>query len=87
MKHLYLFFALLATGLLGSAQNWQKTNLGAKVDVNATQVEIQFFSPSIARVQKWPQGKTFSKESLSVVKTPQAVQLKVSQKVCVKGEK
>src|SRR5574344_768895 len=80
MKHLYLFFALLATGLLGSAQNWQKTNLGAKVDVNATQVEIQFFSPSIARVQKWPQGKTFSKESLSVVKTPQAVQLKVSQK-------
>jgi len=80
MKHLYLFVALLAISVVGSAQNWQKTNSGAKVDVNATQVEIQFFSPSIARVQKWPQGKTFSKESLSVVKKPQTVQLKVSQK-------
>jgi alpha-D-xyloside xylohydrolase len=72
--------ALIAIGLLGSAQNWQKTNSGAIVELNEAQVEIQFFSPSIARVQKWPQGKTFSKESLSVVKTPQAVQLKVSQK-------
>jgi alpha-D-xyloside xylohydrolase len=80
MKHLYLFVALLAISVVGSAQNWRKTSSGAKVDVNATQVEIQFFSPSIARVQKWPQGKTFSKESLSVVKTPQTVQLNVSQK-------
>jgi alpha-D-xyloside xylohydrolase len=80
MKHLYLFVALFAISMVGSAQNWQKTNLGAKVDVNATQVEIQFFSPSIARVQKWPQGKTFSKESLSVVKTPQTVKLTISQK-------
>jgi alpha-D-xyloside xylohydrolase len=80
MKYICVFLALLAISLLGSAQNWQKTNSGAKVEVNATQVEIQFFSPTIVRVQKWPQGKTFSKESLSVVKTPQDTKLKSTQK-------
>ncbi|HPR60045.1 MAG TPA: glycoside hydrolase family 31 protein [Prolixibacteraceae bacterium] len=80
MKHLFIFMALIAIGLLCNAQNWQKTNSGAKAEVNETQIEIRFFSPEIVQVKKWPNGKSFNKESLSVVKTPQAVQLKVSQK-------
>lgn len=80
MKHLFIFMALIAIGLLCNAQNWQKTNTGAKAEVNETQIEIRFFSPAIVQVKKWPNGKTFNKLSLSVVKTPQAVQLKTSQK-------
>jgi alpha-D-xyloside xylohydrolase len=80
MKHLFFLMALIAIGLLGSAQNWQKTNSGAIVELNEAQIEIRFFSPEIVQVKKWPNGKTFTKESLSVTKKPQAVQLKISQK-------
>jgi alpha-D-xyloside xylohydrolase len=80
MKIFYLFVALFAISMLGSAQNWQKTNLGVKAEVNAAQVEIQFFSPTIVRVQKWPKGTTFNKESLSVIKTAQDAKLKITQK-------
>ncbi|HOO84577.1 MAG TPA: hypothetical protein PLS94_08445, partial [Prolixibacteraceae bacterium] len=69
MKHLFIFMALIAIGLLCNAQNWQKTNSGAKAEVNETQIEIRFFSPEIVQVKKWPNGKSFNKESLSVVKT------------------
>ena len=80
MKYICVFLTLLAISLFGSAQNWQKTNSGVKAEVAANQLEIQFFSPTIVRVQKWPQGKFFTKESLSVVKTPQTVKLNISQK-------
>lgn len=80
MKKACLMLVLLACSLIGNAQNWQKTNFGVKTDVMNNQIEIQFFSPSIVRIQKWPQGKVFTKESLSVVKTPQSTKLKITQK-------
>ena len=79
MKHISLLLAMVAMGIVGRAQNWQKTNTGAKAEVAATQIEIQFFSPAIVRVLKWPAGTAFNKESLSVVKTPQSTNLKTSQ--------
>jgi alpha-D-xyloside xylohydrolase len=83
MKHCYLFAALLAIALAGHAQTWKKTHLGVTAEVASAQVEIQFFSPTIVRVQKWPQGKTFVKESLSVVKSPQTVALRVTHQADV----
>lgn len=80
MKRISLLLAMVAMGIVGRAQNWQKTNTGAKAEVAATQIEIQFFSPAIVRVQKWPAGNVFTKESLSVVKTPQPTKLKTTQK-------
>jgi alpha-D-xyloside xylohydrolase len=52
-------------------QTWQKTNLGIKTEANSIAVEVQFYSPSIVRIIKSPVGKSFSKESLSVIKQPQ----------------
>jgi alpha-D-xyloside xylohydrolase len=53
--------------------------LGIKSVINTTEIEIQFYDPSTVRVLKWPEGKTFTKESLSVVKTPQKTAIVISQ--------
>jgi len=42
-------------------------------------VEIQFYGPSTVRILKWPEGKLFKKESLSVIKTPQKTSVKIKQ--------
>jgi len=62
------------------AQSYQKTNLGVETVINSMGIEIQFYSPSIIRVLKWPEGDTFTKESLSVIKTPQSSILKITEK-------
>jgi alpha-D-xyloside xylohydrolase len=62
------------------AQTYQKTDLGVKSTINSVELEIRFYSPSIVRVLKWPGGKTFSKESLSVIMAPQKTVFSVSQK-------
>jgi alpha-D-xyloside xylohydrolase len=42
-------------------------------------VEIQFYGSSIVRIVKSPEGKTFTKNSLSVVKKPQTVKLSIAR--------
>jgi len=72
---------ILACALIinGRAQSYTKTDLGIKITIDTIDVEIQFFSPSIVRVLKWPMGTTLSKESLSVIKSPQETTLTISQ--------
>jgi len=72
MKKVHLVL-LIASFLCFSAkaQTFQKTETGVKTVVNSIGVEIQFYNPSTVRILKWPEGKTFKKESLSVVKTPE----------------
>ena len=41
------------------AQPYQKTGMGVKTKVNAVEVEIQFYSPTMVRILKWPEGKTY----------------------------
>jgi alpha-D-xyloside xylohydrolase len=55
----------------GWTQSYQKTDAGVKITFDATDVEIQFYSPSIVRVVKSPHNKVFKKESLSVTKAPE----------------
>ena len=75
-----LLFAVLIISTGGYGQSYSRTDLGIKSAVDTIGIEIQFFSPSIVRVLKWPEGKTFNKESLSVVKTPQKTVFGIKQK-------
>ncbi len=69
--------AVLCVGMLfsmeGFAQSYQKTAQGVSTQVNAMDIELQFYGPSIVRVVKTPAGSQMKKESLSVVKTPEVV--------------
>lgn len=75
-RNLALAFCFLASGLW--AQNYQKTTLGVKAKIQAMDVEVQFYSPSVVRVLKSPEGKKYKKESLSVIKTPEETNLTVN---------
>jgi alpha-D-xyloside xylohydrolase len=81
MKNIYLFMALLAINFSNSwSQSYQKTDMGIKTVINSIRVEIQFYSPSVVRILKWPEGKSSTKESLSVIMTPQKTELSIKQK-------
>ncbi len=75
-----LLFAVLLISTGSYGQSYSRTELGIKSAIDTIGIEIQFFSPSIVRVLKWPEGKTFNKESLSVIATPQKTDLGVTQK-------
>ncbi len=53
------------------SQNYRKTDLGIRATVNSVRIEIQFFSPTIVRILKYPEGKSVEKKSLSVIKVPE----------------
>lgn len=76
-------FLLLLTALSisnsSNAQSYQKTDLGIKAMINSTAIEIQYYSPSTVRVVKSPDGRPFTKESLSVIKKPQKTAFNVKQ--------
>lgn len=76
-------FSLLLTALaisnITNAQSFQKTDLGIKAIINSTAIGIQYYSPSTVRVLKYPDGRSFTKESLSVIKTPQKTAFSVKQ--------
>ena len=74
-----LFFVfLISTGSYG--QSYGRTDLGIKSSVDTIGIEIQFYSPSIVRILKWPEGKTLNKESLSVIMTPEKTDFGIKQK-------
>lgn len=80
MKTLITFLAfvfLISAGCL--AQSYQNTELGIKTSINSTDIEIQFYSPSIVRIVKFPGGKSVVKQSLSVVKTPEKTSFTVKR--------
>jgi alpha-D-xyloside xylohydrolase len=87
----FLFCAFLSViGISSQAQSYTKTDLGIKTQINSTDVEIQFYGPSIVRIVKSPEGKTFTKNSLSVVKKPQGVKLSIARQgdiISVKSDK
>jgi alpha-D-xyloside xylohydrolase len=91
MKKINLMFSVLIAFVIGShAQSYLKTDLGIKTKINSTDVEIQFYGSSTVRVLKSPEGKTFTKESLTVVMKPQATKFACSQQgyvVSLKNDK
>ena len=78
-KFLAITSLAIAIVFSATAQSFQKTELGIKSVINSMGIEIQFYNPSIVRVLKWPEGKTFKKESLSVIKSPQKTSFRIRQ--------
>jgi len=77
-KYSLLIMALLIVGQL-AAQSFQRTEQGVKSTIQGTDIQIEFFSPSIVRIFKTPEGKSCEKKSLSVIQTPQPVALSVAE--------
>jgi alpha-D-xyloside xylohydrolase len=75
-----LIVLLVITSFTGSiAQSWHKTDLGIITDINSVTVEARLYSPSTVRILKHPEGKSITKESLSVIKTPQKTEFSLRQ--------
>lgn len=64
----------------GHAQSYQKNDTGIKATVGSLNIEIQFYSPSIVRIVKYPAARSFSKQSLSVIESPQKTAFSVKKK-------
>ena len=76
---LYLSLLLLFMVVNSHAQTWQKTNSGIKTTLNKIVVEIEFYNPSTVRIIKSPEGSAFTKKSLSVISTPEKINLSTKQ--------
>ncbi|WP_321286789.1 TIM-barrel domain-containing protein [uncultured Sunxiuqinia sp.] len=61
-------------------QSYAKTQLGIKTTVDSTEIEVQFYSPKIVRIVKSKTGFSFEKQSLSVVKEAESVELTTETK-------
>jgi alpha-D-xyloside xylohydrolase len=72
---IYLQGILFFATTIGSAQTFQKTDLGLTVLIDSVKMEISFYSPSIVRIVKSPKDRFFTKESLSILKTAGPCQL------------
>jgi len=79
-KKCLLLLTLFLIGFCAVAQSYQKTDLGLKTVVNATVIEVQFYSPQIVRVIKYPEKDLFEKKSLSVIKTAEKTKLALDKK-------
>lgn len=74
-KTLIILILIISTQL--SAQGYQKTSMGVKTSLQAMNVEVQFITPEIVRILKWPENLNLNKQSLSVIKTPENVDLSI----------
>jgi alpha-D-xyloside xylohydrolase len=54
----------------GAAQSYEKIDSGIRITTDSVEVSVQFYNSGIARIVKSPVGKSFKKESLTVIKTP-----------------
>ncbi len=79
MMRLQLLLLFLFTTAASQAQTWQKTNEGIKASINKTTIEIQFYTAATVRIIKSPDGIAFNKASLSVIKTPEKINLDIKQ--------
>lgn len=62
-----------------SAQSYQKTDSGLKFSADHINVEVRFYGENIVRIIKYPAGKSFEKNSLSVIKKEQKTKFSVSE--------
>jgi alpha-D-xyloside xylohydrolase len=62
-----------------NSQPYQKTETGVRLTTRSVTTEVQFYTHSIVRVLKSPEGAPFTKHSLSVTKVPETVAFGVRQ--------
>lgn len=79
LKIFLVLSMLLGTISSSKAQSYQKTVQGVKVKTQGMDVSVDFYSAGIVRVFKTPEGQPYKKESLSVVKVPEQVSVKLDE--------
>ncbi len=81
MKKKLLTITSLACALAvaTNAQSYKKPDFGIRASIDSVTIEIQFFGPSTVRVLKLPEDKTFAKNSLSVIGSPQKITLSIRE--------
>src|SRR5690606_695034 len=79
MKRIYWIGLLTLLIVSCGTKNYEKTALGLKTSIDSTTVEIQFFSPEIVRIVKYPKDSIIDKKSLSVIKSPEKIDLSISE--------
>ncbi|WP_294333775.1 TIM-barrel domain-containing protein [uncultured Chryseobacterium sp.] len=62
-----------------SAQSYQKTDSGLKFSADNLNVELKLYGENMVRIIKYPEGKSFEKNSLSVIKKEQKTKFSVSE--------
>ncbi len=76
-----VFFKLILIGVLcltSCTKHYTETKNGIETVIDSVNVSIQFYTPSIIRVFKTPINKQIEKASLTVVKSPEALNLDIS---------
>ena len=76
-KLLIVASLVIAMVVTAEAQTYEKTDLGVKSIIDSIEVEIQFYGPSTVRILKSPEGRTFTKKSLSVIEAPQKTAFRI----------
>lgn len=73
-----VFFPIVA--FAAKNNSYEKTGNGVEATVKNMDVNIEFYSPSIVRVHKILHGNPVTKASLTVVKKPEVLKIKVKEK-------
>lgn len=81
MKQIYYITAMLLSLLVigCTSESYERTEFGLKTRIDSTVVEIQFVTPEIVRVLKYPLDSVPRKTSLSVIKKPESVPLTIRE--------
>jgi alpha-D-xyloside xylohydrolase len=62
-----------------NAQSYQKTDSGLKFSADNLNIELKLYGENTVRIIKYPAGKSFEKNSLSVIKKEQKTKFSVSE--------
>ncbi|WP_034669281.1 glycoside hydrolase family 31 protein [Chryseobacterium populi] len=62
-----------------NAQSYKKTDSGVGFSADKMNVEVKFYGPHTIRIIKYPEGKSFVKNSLSVIKQEQKIKFSVTE--------
>src|SRR5690625_4710903 len=82
MRNRFFFVMLLMLSSVVNlkAQSFLRTDYGIKSIIDSLVVELQFYNASTVRVIKFPVKSCFDKKSLSVVSSPQKIDLAIKEK-------
>ncbi len=71
---------IMVSGMVDvNAQSYQKTDSGLKFSADNINVEVKFYGENTIRIIKYPAGRSFVKNSLSVIKQEQKTRFSVSE--------
>jgi len=79
LKKLLTLLLIVFAVIQSHAQSYQKTDLGLKTVTNGNNLEIQFYTPDVVRIIKYPVGAKFYKNSFSVIQHPAKTEFTIAK--------